>query len=109
PPPQQELAALPARWSPEAPPPVTASLTLRHFSFSFLPLHPFSLTSGFFDKNSSLSAPHACVPQSLTGNCFLLKLNGNMSSSEGHNGIRGRKTRIPECCPTTISASIVFF
>jgi hypothetical protein len=32
---------------------------------------------------------------SLTGNCFLLKWKGNISSSEGHRGIRGKKIRIP--------------
>ncbi|XBI32719.1 hypothetical protein VPH35_056134 [Triticum aestivum] len=45
---------------------------------------------------------------SLTGNCFLLNLNGNISSSDGQRGIRGRNTLLPACWPSTISASIAF-
>ncbi|XBH90983.1 hypothetical protein VPH35_082494 [Triticum aestivum] len=45
---------------------------------------------------------------SLTGNCFLLNLNGNMSLLDGHRGIRGRNTLLPACCPITISASMAF-
>jgi hypothetical protein len=45
---------------------------------------------------------------SLTGNYFLLNWNGNISSSEGRSGIRGKKTRVPECCPSTITVSMVF-
>ncbi|XBH53879.1 hypothetical protein VPH35_076290 [Triticum aestivum] len=82
------------------------------------PLLPYF--SGFLDLDKAMfrkisattSAPRReiCLYfDCLTGNCFLLKLNGNMSSSDGHNGIRGKKTRIPECCPTTIFASIAFF
>ena len=43
------------------------------------------------------------------GNCFHLNWKGNISSSDGHKGIRGRKTHFPACCPNTISASMVFF
>ena len=43
------------------------------------------------------------------GNCFRLNWKGNISSSDGHKGIRGRKTHFPACCPNTISASMVFF
>ena len=43
------------------------------------------------------------------GNCFRLNWKGNISSSDGHKGIRGRKTRFSACCPNTISASMVFF
>ena len=43
------------------------------------------------------------------GNCFRLNWKGNISSSDGHKGIRGRKTRFLVCCPNTISASMVFF
>jgi hypothetical protein len=45
---------------------------------------------------------------SLIGNCFLLNWNENISSLDGHNSIRGRNTHFPTCCPSTISASIVF-
>jgi hypothetical protein len=43
------------------------------------------------------------------GNCFRLNWKGSISSSDGHKGMRGRKTRFPACCPTTISASMVLF
>ena len=43
------------------------------------------------------------------GNCFRLNWKGNISSSDRHKGIRGRKTRFPACCPNTISASMLFF
>ena len=43
------------------------------------------------------------------GNCFRLNWKGNISSSDGHKGIRGRKNCFPTCCPNTISASMVFF
>ena len=43
------------------------------------------------------------------GNCFHLTWKGNISSSDGHKGIRGRKIGFPVCCPNTISASMVFF
>ena len=43
---------------------------------------------------------------SLIGNCFLLNLNENISSSEGQRGIPWRNTHCPACCPTMISASI---
>ncbi|XBI84545.1 hypothetical protein VPH35_092836 [Triticum aestivum] len=45
---------------------------------------------------------------SLIGNCFLLNLKGNISSSDGQRGIRGRNTLLPACCPSTISASMAF-
>ncbi|KAJ1257475.1 hypothetical protein BS78_K018500 [Paspalum vaginatum] len=45
---------------------------------------------------------------SLTRNCFLLNWKGNISSSAGHKGIRGRKILFPACCPRTISTSILF-
>ncbi|KAI5006443.1 hypothetical protein ZWY2020_033686 [Hordeum vulgare] len=32
----------------------------------------------------------------------------NISSSDGHRGIRGRNTLLPACCPSTISASMAF-
>ena len=47
--------------------------------------------------------------QSRIENCFRLNWKGNISSSDGHKGKRGRKTRFPACCPNTISASMVFF
>jgi hypothetical protein len=43
------------------------------------------------------------------GNCFRLNWKGNISSFDGHKGMRDRKTRFPACCPNTISASMVFF
>ena len=43
------------------------------------------------------------------GNYFRLNWKGNISSSDGHKGIRGRKTRFSACCLNTISASMVFF
>ena len=43
------------------------------------------------------------------GNCFRLNWKGNISSFDGHNGIRGRKPRFPACYPNTISVSMVFF
>jgi hypothetical protein len=43
---------------------------------------------------------------SLIGNYFLLNLHGNMSSSDGHRGIRVRNTLTPACCPMTISESM---
>jgi hypothetical protein len=43
------------------------------------------------------------------GNCFRLNWKGNISSSDRHEGMRGRKTRFPACYPNTISASMVFF
>jgi hypothetical protein len=43
------------------------------------------------------------------GNCFRLNWKGNISSSDGHKGIRGRKTRFLACCRNTISASMIFF
>ena len=42
-------------------------------------------------------------------NCFRLNWKGNISSSDWHKGIRGRKTRFPACCHNTIPASMVFF
>lgn len=45
---------------------------------------------------------------SLIGNCFLLNLKGNISSSDWHNGIRGRKPLFPGCCPNTILTFIKF-
>jgi hypothetical protein len=33
------------------------------------------------------------------GNCFHLNWKGNISSSDGHNGMQGKKTRFPTCCP----------
>ena len=58
-----------------------------------------------------------CLPLSfIDGHCkadtdrelFLLNLKGNISSSDGHKGMRGRKTLFPACSPSTISASMVF-
>ena len=43
------------------------------------------------------------------GNRFRLNWKGNISSSDGHKGIRGRKTRFLVCCPNTISTSMVLF
>ena len=43
------------------------------------------------------------------GNCSHLNWKGNISSSDEHEGIQGRKTRFLVCCPNTISVSIVFF
>ena len=43
------------------------------------------------------------------GNCFRLNWKENISSSDGHKVMRGRKTLFPACCPNTISASMVFF
>ena len=51
----------------------------------------------------------AIAKLSRIGNCFRLNWKGNISSSDGHKGIRGRKTCFPACCPNTISASMVFF
>ncbi|EMS52603.1 hypothetical protein TRIUR3_35453 [Triticum urartu] len=104
---------LPSRQAPRQPP--LAS------SFSALPgcplPSPSSVTSppilqryfsGFLDLDKAMfrkisattSAPRLEI---------CLYIDWNMLLSDGHNGIRGKKTRTPECCPTTISASIAFF
>jgi hypothetical protein len=43
------------------------------------------------------------------GNSFRLNWKGNISSSDGHKGMRGRKTLFSACCPNIIFASMVFF
>jgi hypothetical protein len=42
-------------------------------------------------------------------NCFHLNWKGNISFSDRHKGMRGRKTCFPACCPNIISASMEFF
>ncbi|KAI3786486.1 hypothetical protein L1987_40201 [Smallanthus sonchifolius] len=42
------------------------------------------------------------------GNCFLFRLKRSMSSSDRLRVILGRRTRLPLCSPTVISASITF-
>ena len=42
-------------------------------------------------------------------NYFRLNWKGNISSSDGHKGMRGRKTFFPTCCPNIIFVSMVFF
>ena len=69
--------------------------------------------SGKYTSTLGIVCPYALLTVitklNRIGNCFCLNWKGNTSSSNGHKGIRGRKTRFPACCPNTISASMVFF
>jgi hypothetical protein len=45
----------------------------------------------------------------LIGNCYLLNWNRNISSLDGHSGIRGRNTRFPDAAPPRFLRRLYFF
>jgi hypothetical protein len=67
--------------------------------------------SGKYTSTFGIGCPYALLTViaklSRIGNCFRLNWKGNISSSDGHKGMRGRKTHFPTCCPNTIFASMV--